>query len=131
MRTKRAVLLLLTLGSLGCGHDQEHEHDSGNAAEERDSGAMQHANHAEHELGARTQSEPQFYEARGTLLWYEPGRVYLNHEAMPGFMDAMSMGFDVRDPALLDGIDPGTSVEFRVVVEGDSFYVDQIHPLEE
>ena len=113
-RVDCAVLLLLTLGSLGCGH-----------AEDRDSEPLQHAGHD------MTPSQPELYEARGTLLWYEPGRVYLNHEEMPGFMDAMSMGFDVRDPALLDGIDPGTSVEFRVVVEGDSFYIDQIHPLEE
>ncbi len=49
---------------------------------------------------------------------------------MPGFMDAMSMGFDVRDPALLEGIMPGNFVEFRVVVEKDSFYIDQLFPVE-
>ncbi|GMR23213.1 MAG: hypothetical protein BMS9Abin37_1623 [Acidobacteriota bacterium] len=129
MRAECAVLLLLTLGSLGCG--QERDPDPGNAAEERDSGSTQQVNHAGRDSDATTHTQSELYEARGTLLWYEPGRVYLNHEEMPGFMDAMSMGFDVRDPALLDGIDPGTSVEFRVVVEGESFYIDQIYPLEE
>jgi len=127
MRAKRAVVLLLTLGSLGCGH----EHDPGNAAEEQESESTQQANHDEHNSGAMTHNQPELYEARGTVLWFEPGRVYLNHEEMPGFMDAMAMGFDVRDAALLDGIDPGASVEFRVVVEGESFYIDQIYPLEE
>jgi len=73
---------------------------------------------------------PELYEARGTVLWYEDGRIYLNHEEMPGFMDAMSMGYDVRDPALLDGIMPGNFVEFRVVVEQDTFYIDQLFPVE-
>ncbi len=45
-------------------------------------------------------------------------------------MDAMSMGFDVRDPALLDGIMPGILVEFRVVVEQERFYIDQLFPVE-
>jgi len=72
----------------------------------------------------------EIYEARGTVLWYEDARIYLNHEEMPGFMDAMSMGFDVRDPALLDGIMPGILVEFRVVVEQERFYIDQLFPVE-
>lgn len=78
----------------------------------------------------RAGQTPRVYESKGTFLWSEPGRVYLNHEEIPGFMDAMAMGFDIRDQRIVAGIDPGASVEFRVVVEAETFYVDQILPIE-
>lgn len=72
------------------------------------------------------ENAPELYDGRGTILWFEEGRVYLSHEEMPGFMDAMAMGFDYRDPSLAEGLSPGMTVLFRVVVEGDSFYIDQM-----
>lgn len=118
MRSHHIVVVLIALGSVACGHAR-----SGENTESAES-----ALHMEH--GAAMSEGPELYEARGAVLWYENGRIYLNHEEMPGFMDAMSMGFDVRDPALLEGIMPGNFVEFRVVVEKDSFYIDQLFPVE-
>ena len=37
-----------------------------------------------------------------------------DHEAVPGWMDAMAMPFAVADPALLDGVAPGAKVELRM-----------------
>lgn len=122
MRVNSVMLVLVTLGVLGCG--QPPGSDALNQKAESTSPSV----HDAHDSGAK--SQPELYEARGTVLWQEPGRVYLNHEEMPGFMDAMAMGFDVRDPALLEGIDAGMAVDFRVVVEADIFYVDQIYPVE-
>ena len=118
MRCDRIVIVLMALGSVACGHAPSGENPE----------SAQTALHMEH--GEATSEGPELYEARGTVLWYEDERIYLNHEELPGFMDAMSMGFDVRDPALLEGIMPGTVVEFRVVVEQDSFYIDQLFPVE-
>jgi len=114
MRGNRILVVLIALGSVACGH----------APNGKNSESAQTALHMAHG-GA-----PALYEARGTVLWYEDERIYLNHEEMPGFMEAMSMGYDVRDPALLDGIMPGNFVEFRVVVEQDTFYIDQLFPVE-
>ncbi len=118
MHGDRIVVVLMTLGSVACG----------SAPNGQNSESAQTALHIEH--GHETREGPELYEARGTVLWQEHERIYLNHEEMPGFMNAMSMGFDVRDPALLDGIMPGAFVQFRVVVEKDSFYIDQLFPVE-
>lgn len=37
-----------------------------------------------------------------------------DHEAVPGWMDAMTMPFAVADPSLLEGIEPGTPVEIAM-----------------
>lgn len=113
MTRKRGLSLVLALGLVHC------------APSEPVDDARADAGHEHHATDG-----PEVYEARGTVLWFEPGRVYLNHEEMPGFMDAMAMGFDVEDDALLDGVSPGSSVEFRVVVESDTFYIDQIQLVE-
>ena len=47
------------------------------------------------------------------------GVVTIRHEAIPGFMDAMTMPFDVKDREVLDDLRPGDEVEgtLRVVSE--------------
>ncbi len=51
----------------------------------------------------------------------EAGQVTIRHEAIPGFMDAMTMPFAIKDRALLDDLRPGDEVEgpLRVVKRGD------------
>ncbi len=46
--------------------------------------------------------------------------------AVPGYMDAMTMPFDVRETKMLDGIKPGSAIDFTLVVDGDSSYVENI-----
>ena len=72
------------------------------------------------------ESGVQRFEGRGTILFFEESRVFLNHDEIPGFMDAMSMGFDVRDPSVVEGFEPGTKVRFRVVMDDDGVYIDQM-----
>jgi protein SCO1 len=66
-------------------------------------------------------------------------RVDASHRSMtvscrsvPGYMDAMTMPFDVRDAKMLDGIKPGATIDFNLVVNGDSSYAENIrvHPYE-
>jgi protein SCO1/2 len=52
--------------------------------------------------------------------------VTVSCNAVPGYMDAMTMPFDVRDVKVLDGIKPGASVDFTLVVSGDSSYAENI-----
>jgi len=64
---------------------------------------------------------PQSWTVRGIVRSTIPklGAVFLTHEAMPGLMDAMTMGFEADDPKLLDGLAPGDAVRFTVRRDGD------------
>jgi protein SCO1/2 len=55
--------------------------------------------------------------------------VVVSTEAVPGFMAAMAMSVDVRDPAALDGLMPGARIAFVYVVGGTSPYAETIRVL--
>lgn len=58
------------------------------------------------------------YIVEGTVLDVRPpDTVALDHEEVPGLMPAMKMEFTVRDPALLDGLEPGDRVYARLIAE--------------
>ena len=40
--------------------------------------------------------------------------VILTHEDIPGFMASMTMGFPVKDPKLVEGLDIGATVRFTL-----------------
>lgn len=58
------------------------------------------------------------YPVTGTVVRVEftDGRVVLDHDAIPDYMDAMTMPFAVRDRALLNGLDAGDVVSATLVV---------------
>jgi len=45
---------------------------------------------------------------------------------IPGYMDAMIMLFRVRDAKALDGLEPGMTIDFALVVKGSSSYAEDI-----
>jgi protein SCO1 len=47
-------------------------------------------------------------------------------KSVPGYMDAMTMAFDVREAKVLDGIKPGTTISFTLVVDGNLSYAEDI-----
>src|SRR4051794_31430386 len=47
-------------------------------------------------------------------------------QAIPNFMEAMSMPFDVHQVTELDGLVPGTVVEFTLMVDGKNSYAEQV-----
>jgi Cu/Ag efflux protein CusF len=59
----------------------------------------------------------------------DAGKITLKHgEIKPLDMPPMTMVFEVRDKALLDGLQPGDRVRFRAVHEGGKYRVTQIRP---
>ena len=68
-----------------------------------------------------TRAAPQSWTVRGIVRSVIPklGAVFLTHEALPGLMDAMTMGFETDSPKLLDGLAPGDAVRFTVRREGE------------
>ena len=70
----------------------------------------------------------QKYDVRGLVLKVDPSRksMLVSCENIPGFMEAMTMPFEVREPKMLEGLQPGMAVKFVLVVDGDSSYADDV-----
>ena len=56
--------------------------------------------------------------------------VVIQHEAIPGYMEAMTMPFTVKNARDLDGLQPGDKVSFRLIVTPSDGWVEQIEVLE-
>jgi len=70
----------------------------------------------------------QQYDASGMVLKVDQAhnRFVVSCQAIPGFMDAMTMPFEVRTPNELDGIGPGAMVEFTLVVGRETSFAENI-----
>jgi protein SCO1/2 len=71
---------------------------------------------------------PARYKATALVLRVDPAhRTFIaSCSSIPGVMPAMVMPFSVRDPRLLDGIQPSMFVDFNLVVESNDSYADNI-----
>ena len=56
--------------------------------------------------------------------------ISISHEAIPGYMDAMVMPFHVKEGTSLIGLLPGIKVEFTLVVDKTSSWIEQLHAVE-
>ncbi len=69
---------------------------------------------------AQGPAAPSFkvYHLRGKVVSTDPatGEVTLNHEAIPGFMDAMTMPYKLKDPGILSELHPGDTITADVLV---------------
>ncbi len=70
----------------------------------------------------------QRYSVRGLVLKLDASHktMVVSTDAIPGYMEAMTMPYLVRDPKQLDGLKPGTLIDFTLVVEKDSSYAEDI-----
>jgi len=71
----------------------------------------------------------QEYSASGMVLKVDRAHktLVVSCQSIPGFMDAMTMPFDVREAKELEGLTPGAMVEFALVVDGSSSYAEHVH----
>jgi protein SCO1/2 len=72
--------------------------------------------------------ENRTFFVRGVLQEIKPdGQVaVIRHEAIPGYMEAMTMPFDVKTTNELANVRPGDEIEFRLVVTSDDSWVDRV-----
>src|SRR5271156_4328061 len=70
----------------------------------------------------------QRYKVDGLILKVDPAdqTFVASCKSIPGYMDAMAMPYSVRDPKLLDGLKPGSMVEFMLFVDGETSYVESL-----
>jgi protein SCO1/2 len=64
----------------------------------------------------------------GVVLKVDPATrtMVVSTEKVPGFMEAMAMPFSVRQAAMLNGLKPGTTINFTFVVDAGSSYAENI-----
>ena len=69
---------------------------------------------------AQSSAAPAYtmYHLRGKVVSTDSatGEVTLNHEAIPGFMDAMTMPYKLKDPSILSELHPGDTITADVLV---------------
>jgi protein SCO1/2 len=67
--------------------------------------------HAGHQNSSATEASPSFkiYKLRGKVVSTNAGtgEVTLDHEAIPGFMDAMTMPYKLKDASIVSELHPG------------------------
>jgi protein SCO1/2 len=68
------------------------------------------------------------FVVRGMVLRVDPAsRTFVvSHEKIDGFMDAMTMSFEVREASTLTGLTPGAIVEFTLAVTDAAAYAERI-----
>ena len=79
-------------------------------------------------LTATSQTNQEIHPAKGVVIEVAPAdkKVTIKHETIPGYMQAMTMPFDVKDTNELAGLASGDVVTFRIVVQGNEGWIDQI-----
>jgi protein SCO1/2 len=74
-------------------------------------------------------SEPaNYYHLRGQVVALEPASslITIAHEKIPGFMEAMTMPFSIKDSALFRGVEVGDSVCGVVAVRKPEIWLDSL-----
>jgi protein SCO1/2 len=83
---------------------------------------------AQPSVRAQTQTNQEIHAATGVVTEVAPAekKVTIKHEAISGYMGAMTMPFDVKDANELAGLARGDAITFRVVIKGNEGWIDQI-----
>ena len=82
-------------------------------------------------VACRQQPESQSFTTRGVVKQVTPkdNRVLIAHEDIPGFMQAMTMEFEVRTPEMLADLNPGDAITLTLEQTPDSLYLVAIDPV--
>lgn len=72
--------------------------------------------------------QPGFYAVTGVVREVRPGgtNLLIRHEAIPGYMVAMTMPFTARDPRETASVKAGDRVTFRLLVTDDESWIDTV-----
>src|SRR5687768_8155327 len=76
------------------------------------------------------ESQTRSFNTRGVVKEVRPTSLVIDHEAIPDYMDAMTMPFNVKDKSSVAAVKPGDRISFRLVVTESESWIDQIVRLE-
>lgn len=73
-------------------------------------------------------TNPRIYQVKGVLkeIRHERTKALIDHENIPGYMEAMTMLLDVRDTNEFNGLVAGDTITFRMLVTEDDGWIDQL-----
>jgi len=68
------------------------------------------------------------YQSSGMVLGIDASHqaLFVSHGSIPGYMEAMSMPFQVRTPKVLEGLHRGDMVSFTLVVDKKSSWLEDV-----
>jgi Cu(I)/Ag(I) efflux system periplasmic protein CusF len=78
---------------------------------------------------AAAQAQGNSHPASGTVTQLDraKSRVTISHGAVPSLKwPAMTMGFAVKDKALLEALQPGRKIEFQFVQQGSDYVITAV-----
>lgn len=83
-------------------------------------------------LSAAPEGGPTNYVVRGVLkeVKQDERQIVVAHEAIPNFMEAMTMSFNVRGQAVPAHLGKGERITFRLHVTENESWIDDIRPLD-
>jgi Cu/Ag efflux protein CusF len=69
------------------------------------------------------------WTARGVIRVIAPeiNRLFIDHEAIPGLMEAMTMAFEAADPTLFNSLTPGDVVGFTLERRDEKLFLIAIN----
>lgn len=76
-----------------------------------------------------TAGRERAFDVRGRVAGFGDGTVFVEHEEVPGYMPAMTMPFEVREPGALPPLDVGDAVGFRLVVGPERSWIEDVERL--
>jgi protein SCO1/2 len=68
---------------------------------------------------ARTAASIKQFPIRGKVVSTDATHVTLDHEAIPGFMEAMIMPYKLKDPSIVGELHPGDRITATILVQQD------------
>jgi protein SCO1/2 len=79
------------------------------------------SDHQQASQGASDSQDFKVYKLRGKVVSTNAtaGQVTLNHDAIPGFMEAMTMPYKLKDPSILGELHPGDLLTADLLVSQD------------
>jgi protein SCO1/2 len=66
------------------------------------------------------------YEMRGTIVSFNKAQeqVVISHEEIPGYMEAMTMPYTLREPTAFDVMKAGDKIQATLVVDGERSWIE-------
>ena len=110
MRMRTLAMAALCLNLVGCGSQPKTDADTKPAAAQP------------------PQQQEQRFDLRGKVVAVDKTqkKLTVDHEAIPGFMGAMTMAYSVKDEHLLDNVAAGDQVSAKLVARGAEYWLEEV-----